>query len=345
MAQAELFQDEYKVDLEVFEGPLDLLLYLIRREELDIYDIPIGRITAQYMEYLDLMRQLNLDVAGEFVVMAATLMVIKSRMLLPVTKRTAEDGTDEEWVDPRLDLVRQLIEYKKFKDAAGKLGEYEAFKQESFDYGGGRPKFEKTAADAQAALEQVDLFDLLTAFQEVLSRLNEVPQEELKGMRWSVPDKMDLILDRARTDGQISFSHLFTQKSPRGEVIVTFLALLELLRQHRIVVYQNAAFHEITVLPLEAEFRKVILHKFYRFRFRVEHFADGAIAYVRACHDVLLYVLRTPLAALVLHVLDKTMLRPVNLRVMDDPRVHANVLIAHAFKHFGYLSRHILWHT
>ena len=249
MAQAELFAEDYKVDLEIFEGPLDLLLYLIRREELDIYDIPIGRITEQYMKYLDLMRQLNLDVAGEFIVMAATLMVIKSRMMLPVDRRQTDEGTDEEWVDPRLDLVRQLIEYKKFKDAAGRLAEYEALTQESFDYGGGRPKFEKSAADAADALASIDMFDLLTAFQEVLARLNEIPQEELKGMRWSVPDKMDFILERSRAEGQVSFSTLFTPRSPRGEVIVTFLALLELLRQHRVIVYQNDAFHEITVLP------------------------------------------------------------------------------------------------
>jgi len=249
MAQAELLAEDYKVNLDVFEGPLDLLLYLIRREELDIYDIPIGHITKQYMDYLDLMRQLNLDVAGEFVVMAATLMVIKSRMLLPVSRRATEEGTDEEWVDPRLDLVRQLIEYKKFKDAAGRLGEFEAFVQERYDYGGGRPKFEKTAADAADALAHVDLFDLLTAFQDVLARLNEVQPGELKGARWSVPEKMDLILARTQAEGQVAFSHLFTAQSARGEVIVTFLALLELLRQHRIIVYQNAAFHEITVLP------------------------------------------------------------------------------------------------
>ena len=201
------------------------------------------------MQYLDLMRQLNLDVAGEFIVMAATLMVIKSRMMLPVDRRQTDEGTDEEWVDPRLDLVRQLIEYKKFKDAAGRLAEYEVLMQESFDYGGGRPKFEKSAADAADALASIDMFDLLTAFQEVLARLNEIPQEELKGMRWSVPDKMDMILERSRADGQISFSTLFTPRSPRGEVIVTFLALLELLRQHRVIVYQNDAFHEITILP------------------------------------------------------------------------------------------------
>lgn len=128
--------DEYKVNLEVFEGPLDLLLYLIRRDELDIYDIPIERVTRQYLAYLDVMRMLDLNIAGEFLVMAATLMMIKSRMLLPVEERLAEEASEEEWLDPRLDLVRQLIEYKKFKDAAGRLLERETLRSEIFGAGG-----------------------------------------------------------------------------------------------------------------------------------------------------------------------------------------------------------------
>ncbi len=253
MSQEQLFADEYKVNLDVFEGPLDLLLYLIRREELDIYDIPIEHIAAEYMKFLKEARELNLDIAGEFVVMAATLMVIKSRMLLPVDRRTVNEDGDEEWVDPRLDLVRQLIEYKKFKDAAVRLEYMEAVKANCFDYGGGRPKFEKTAADARGALAHLDLYDLLTAFQEVLARATEMPHEELKGIRFSVPDKMELVLDRARRDGQVAFVSLFPEDAPKGEIIVTFLALLELLRQHRIIVYQNAAFHEITILPSKEE--------------------------------------------------------------------------------------------
>lgn len=254
MAQAQLFADEYKVNLDVFEGPLDLLLYLIRREELDIYDIPIGYVTAEYMKFIEEARRLDLDIAGEFIVMAATLMVIKSRMLLPVSRRTAEGEDDGEWVDPRLDLVRQLIEYKKFKDAAIRLGTMEAMAADSFEYGGGRPKFEKTAADARGALANLDLYDLLTAFQEVLARANEIPHEELKGIRFSVPDKMDYVLQRAQKDGQVSFLSLFDpERAPKGEIIVTFLALLELLRQHRVIVYQNAAFHEITIVPSKEE--------------------------------------------------------------------------------------------
>jgi len=254
MAQEQLLAEEYKVNLDVFEGPLDLLLYLIRREELDIYDIPIEHITAEYMKFIEDARRLNLDIAGEFIVMAATLMVIKSRMLLPVSRRISEEGSDEEWVDPRLDLVRQLIEYKKFKDAAIRLETMEATAANCFDYGGGRPKFEKTAADARGALANLDLYDLLTAFQEVLARANEIPHEELKGIRFSVPEKMDYVLERTRKEGQVSFLSLFDpERAPKGEIIVTFLALLELLRQHRVIVYQNAAFHEITILASREE--------------------------------------------------------------------------------------------
>lgn len=250
MAQEQLLGDEYKVNLDVFEGPLDLLLYLIRREELDIYDIPIELITTEYMKFIEEARRLDLDIAGEFIVMAATLMVIKSRMLLPVDRRITREDGEEDWVDPRLDLVRQLIEYKKFKDAAIRLETMEALKSNSFDYGGGRPKFEKTQADAKGALAHLDLYDLLSAFQEVIARANEIPQEELKGIRFSVPDKMDYVLERTRKEGQVSFLSLFDpEHAPKGEIIVTFLALLELLRQHRVIVYQNAAFHEITILP------------------------------------------------------------------------------------------------
>lgn len=254
MAQEQLFADDYKVTLDVFEGPLDLLLYLIRREELDIYDIPIEHITKEYMGFIEDARRLNLDIAGEFIVMAATLMVIKSRMLLPVSRRMSEDGGDEDWVDPRLDLVRQLIEYKKFKDAAIRLETMEAMRALSFDYGGGRPKFEKTAADAKSAIANLDIYDLLTAFREVLARATEMPQEELKGIRFSVPDTMDSVLERTRREGQVSFLTLFDpENSPKGQIIVTFLAILELLRQHRVIVYQNAAFHEITIVASKDE--------------------------------------------------------------------------------------------
>ena len=248
-----LLADDYKVDLEVFEGPLDLLLYLIRREEVDIYDIPIEKITRQYMDYLDIMRMLDLNIAGEFVVMASTLMMIKSRMLLPVESRPTEEEGDEDWVDPRLDLVRQLIEYKKFKDAAGRLLELEVLKGEAFIYGGEAPAFEKSAADTGRALGDIGLFDLLSAFQDVLARTPLEPLGHLDAIRWSVPDKMDFIVGLMRTREHVYFSSLFNPGSPRGEVIATFLALLELLRLRQIILQQNDAFHEIVILPVLEE--------------------------------------------------------------------------------------------
>jgi len=251
MSVEALLQDDYKVDLEVFEGPLDLLLYLIRREEVDIYDIPIERITAQYLAYLDVMRMLDLNIAGEFLVMAATLMMIKSRMLLPVESRAAEEESEEDWVDPRLDLVRQLIEYKKFKDAAGQLLELETLQSEVFSYGGEQPDFDREPADAGQALGDIGLFDLLSAFQEVLSRAPMEPLGHIEPIRWSVPDKMESILALTRAGTRVAFSSLFNTESHRGEVIVTFLALLELLRLRQIMLWQNAAFHEILILPAE----------------------------------------------------------------------------------------------
>jgi segregation and condensation protein A len=249
MSLSTLQQDEYKIDLAVFEGPLDLLLYLIRRDEIDIYDIPIERVTSQYMEYLDVMRMLDLGIAGEFLVMAATLMVIKSRMLLPVEQRNAEEAAGEdEWIDPRLDLIRQLIEYKKFKDAAGQLREREALQGEVFAFGGEAPQFEREVDEAQL-LGDIGLFDLLTAFQEVLAR---APQERLnyfEPVLWSVSDKMEAILRLTRQQ-EVSFSRLFHAGSARAEIIVTFLALLELLRLRQVTMRQQGAFEEIVVLAV-----------------------------------------------------------------------------------------------
>jgi segregation and condensation protein A len=241
--------DEYKVDLEVFEGPLDLLLYLIRRDEIDIYDIRIEHITTQYLAYLDVMKMLDLNIAGEFLVMAATLMVIKSRMLLPVESREGETEEAEDGVDPRLDLVRQLIEYKKFKDAAGRLLDRETIQSERFLYGGEVLHAEAEEHESRP-LGDVGLFDLLTAFQEVLDRTPMEPLGHLEPIRWSVPDKMEDILASVRRTSEIAFSRLFHPQSHRGEVIITFLALLELLRLRQVAMRQLAPFTEIIITEL-----------------------------------------------------------------------------------------------
>jgi len=234
--------NDYKVDLEVFEGPLDLLLYLIKREEVDIYNIPIERITTQYMEYLDLMRMLDLNIAGEFIVMAATLMMIKSRMLLPVEERPE---LEEEEEDPRWDLVRQLVEYKKFKDAAAHLQQREIRQEDVFGAGapGGGPDLEEPGA----VLRDVSLFDLITAFKEVLRRTETAPAGEIFAERFTVADKIDAILAMLRDRASVVFTSLFGRSPSRHEIICTFLALLELIRLRQVEVAQNREFGEIVI--------------------------------------------------------------------------------------------------
>lgn len=236
---------ECRFDVGVFEGPLDLLLHLIHRDELDICDIPIEKITRQYMEYLGEMRRLDIDIAGEFIVMAATLMLIKSRTLLPVERRGDDDDEEEE--DPRLDLVRQLIEYKKFKDAAGSLMELEANQSECYLAGGEVVIGEGQGDGTELRLADVSITDLLKAFQSILANRPVAPIDHLKPIVWSVPEKMETILSRTSGGRSFGFTTLFTAESPRGEIIVAFLALLELIRQHKVSARQEGEFTEITV--------------------------------------------------------------------------------------------------
>lgn len=236
-------QEEYKVELEVFEGPLDLLLYLIKKEELNIYDIPIERITTQYMEYLNVMKMLDLNIAGEFIVMAATLMMIKSRMLLPVDER---EEMEEEEEDPRWDLVRQLVEYKKFKDAALHLQGRELHQEDVFGLGGeGNVAVEKD--DAGVTLQDIGLFDLIACFNDVLSRAKTEEIGEIYHERFTVGDKIDEILLMVRDHDEVPFLRLFGPAPHRHEVVCTFLALLELIRLCQVRVRQRDVFGEIVI--------------------------------------------------------------------------------------------------
>lgn len=243
--------NDYKVDLGVFEGPLDLLLYLIHRDELDIYDIPIERITRQYIEYLDEMKKLDINVAGEFLVMAASLMLIKSRTLLPVERRNDDDEDEEE--DPRLDLVRQLVEYKKFKDAAGTLMVREAEQSECYLAGGNVVIGDNVEDKNDLRLADISIVDLVKAFQEILKNRPVAPVNHLKPIVWSVPEKMELIVSSARREGALRFTTLFNEKTESGEIIVTFLAMLELIKQHKITAHQEDAFTEIVIVAFGEE--------------------------------------------------------------------------------------------
>lgn len=235
-------REEYKIQLEVFEGPLDLLLYLIKKEELDIYDIPIERITHQYLQYLDLMRMLDLNIAGDFIVMAATLMMIKSRMLLPPEERAELEAEEE---DPRWDLVRQLVEYKKFKDAALHLQSLEESRLDVLPREGAPAA---TSLSPEVALHDVSLFDLITAFGEVLKKVRTEELKEIFAERFTVAEKMEMIIRLLETHPQLEFTGLFEGAVSRQEIICTFLAILELIRLRQLVARQQGAFSEILIM-------------------------------------------------------------------------------------------------
>jgi segregation and condensation protein A len=233
-------ESDYKVKLEIFEGPLDLLLYLIKRDEVDIYDIAIERITHQYLEYLQAFKELNIDVAGEFVVMAANLLYLKSRSLLPVDQQPPEEDAEDD--DPRWDLIRQLIEYKKFKEAAEQL-QQRALEQENVFARNAQPAI---ALSAPFALDEVGIFQLINAFQTVLKRV--AAREDLReifGENFSVSDKIDAILSRLSQGERVKFHDLFAEMASRVEIVVTFLALLELIRLKQVRAEQRQVFGEI----------------------------------------------------------------------------------------------------
>lgn len=234
---------DYKVKFEVFEGPLDLLLYLIKKEEVDIYEVNLTRLASQFIEYIETMRLLDLEIAGEFLVMAATLMYIKSRELLPVDQQVQTDG-EEEGEDPRWELIRQLVEYKKFKDAAAQLALLEARQEEIFPRSPGKIEFESQSAPRSEA----SVFDLLNAVNVVLQRFNQRPEErEIFEDRWSVSEKIEALMRAIGERGVLKFRELFAEAASRIEVVVTFLALLELIRLKQLAAVQNEAFGEIEI--------------------------------------------------------------------------------------------------
>jgi len=234
--------EEYKVSLEVFEGPLDLLLYLIKKDELEICDIPIVRITNQYMEYLDLMKILNLEIAGDFIVMASTLMLIKSRMLLPDEERGPVDEDDED--DPRWDLVRQLVEYKKFKDAAGFLEYLEAEQENVFSREG---EHVELGTHPDVGMSDVGIFDLISALNQVLDRAPDEELQEIFAEQFTVAEKVDLLLTMTAKGKAVSLGRIFLGMRSRLEIVCTFLAVLELIKLNRLSARQDSHFEEIVV--------------------------------------------------------------------------------------------------
>jgi segregation and condensation protein A len=219
------------VQLEIFEGPLDLLLHLIKKNEVNITDIPIATITEQYLATLELMETLSLDVAGEFLVMASTLVHIKSRMLLPVG---TDDAEEEDGVDPREELVRRLLEYQRYKEAAEQLEQREIL---------ARDVFVRSAAPMEEVgprgFRELSVFELLGALKRVIDRLPKEIFHEVTLEKITVREKMTLLLDQLRLRGRVAFESLFDDVKSRLEVVVTFLAMLELVKGRAIRIYQE----------------------------------------------------------------------------------------------------------
>jgi len=235
----------YKIKLQLFEGPLDLLIYLVKKDHLNIYDIPIAEVTEQYLSYLELMKSLDLNVAGEFLVMAATLMQIKSKMLLPPDPSTV---TQEEAPDPREELVQQLLEYERFKEIAQELRQRETSQQDVFK----RPKAAAAAGkDLPPGVPvyfEASIFDLITAFSKALE---DTPKELFYDVikdEFTIEEKIHDILHKLLIKSSVPLSELFSQSKNKLEIIVTFLAILELTRIKEISAVQAEMFGEIEIV-------------------------------------------------------------------------------------------------
>lgn len=229
--------DDYRVDLAVFHGPLDLLLYLIRKEEVDIYEIPIARITRQYLKYIELMQTLNLEVAGEFVLMAATLIRIKARWLLP----RGENDPDE--ADPREELIQALMEYKKYKEAGDILKEKAVLEERNFVPISPVEKIDPRIDE----FSDITLFDLISAFKDVLEAKREETFHEVETEDFTVEQRMEYILQTLSDQEFATFTQLFSDIPRKIVAVVTFIALLELTRARRVVMAQSQPFAQLRV--------------------------------------------------------------------------------------------------
>ena len=246
-AEFESVLEDYPVRLDNFEGPLDLLLHLIRKNEIDIYDIPVALVTRQYIEYIELMKELDLDVAGEFLVMASTLIHIKARTLVPRPETGAEDPEDEE--DPREALVRRLIEHQRFKAAAELLHERQTVR--SAQWGRADERLADLAGEPFERELEVDLFGLLQAFQSVLKRARARPGVPLPAAEVSIETRTRQLMERLANAGSCGFEDLFAGDAGRVELITTFLAVLEMIRLKLIRVFQSGSRGPIRVYRRE----------------------------------------------------------------------------------------------
>ena len=251
----------YKCKLKIFEGPLDLLLYLLKEQKMDIYDIPIAEITRQYMRYLEMMREMNLELVGEYLVMAAELTRIKSKTLLPAPE-TEEDAHLTAGEDPRAELMRRLREYQRYRDAAFELRMREHDRQQVF-LTGGEIEIEESVENSQ--LVDATVFDLFKAYQKILDSKSFKKDYEIEITEMSVTDRIQYILDILNSSDSVTFESLFTILNSKQEIIVTFLAILELMRIKLLRVQQGQHFETIRIYKsADQETQDAILQEYHR---------------------------------------------------------------------------------
>jgi segregation and condensation protein A len=236
----------YKIKLQQFEGPLDLLLFFIKRDELDIYNIPISQITKEFMEYLDMMENLNLEIAGDFILMASTLMQIKVRMLLPREK----DEKGEE-IDPREELVKALLEYKRYKEMTEEFSVLESEQRKVFYRGFFKGDEIEKPEELQTLLKNISVYDLLQAFKMAVNKAEEEYVHEIKKINVTVEEQMNFILDKIKKDRKISFVNLVTGLKEKIRIIVTFIAMLELVKLRKIDLRESESFNDFEIYGLE----------------------------------------------------------------------------------------------
>ena len=237
--------NEYRVQFDVFEGPLDLLLHLVKMQEVDIYQVNLTRIASEFVAYIDQMRELDLEIAGEFLVMAATLIYIKSRELLPADQKPEAQIGDEDEEDPRFELIRRLVEYKKFKDAAAELQSLEIRMDQVYEHRSAQVVLPEVEPQRR---EPVSIFDLIQAVSVILKRFGERDDiREIQADPYTVSEKMAALRILIQEKGRFRLSELFAEARSRSEVVVTFLAMLELTRLRHLQVIQSEDFGEIEV--------------------------------------------------------------------------------------------------
>ena len=233
----------YKVKLETFEGPLDLLLFFIKRDELNIYDIPISRITKDFLDYVNLMKLLDLEVAGDFILMASTLMHIKVRMLLP--REVDEKG---EVIDPRMELIQALLEYKRYKEVSEELSFLET-NQRRISYRGNFSADEKIAPpEYDILLKNVTVFDLAKCFKKAIDGIKKVVVHEIKKIPISIEDQINYIMEKLQKDKQLHFLSLVNDMREKIRIVITFIALLELAKMGRILIKETSDFNDFVLL-------------------------------------------------------------------------------------------------